>query len=230
MTDCFQFAFSSPVEGMEEEFQRWYSDDHLPHSVQLDVVAAGQRFRRVEGSPWAAGRHENLVIWELEGDPAKAIETLLASHGTEAMPISPAIDMGTVQPPTMRLLRRLEDGAEHPLVAAARGTLLLAFLNPAEGEDASLEAAMLDSGLPDFAALAGAGAVSLWRTTEVQLRGSARKYRYLLMFETADERSLLASLTQPEDRLSRIAHSDPGRMFAAFYHPVTGRVAGQGGG
>ncbi len=226
MNHCFQFAFSSPVEGMEEEFQRWYSDEHLPHSVKLPVVAAGQRFHRVEGTPWPAGKHDNLVIWELDGDPAKAIETLLASHGTADMPISPAIDMSSVQPPTMRLLRWLADGAATAPQDASRGTLLLAFLNPAEGEAQALEKAMLHSGLAELAALPGAGATSFWTITEAQLRGSARKYRYLLMFETDDAPRLVQSLSSPEDKLAAIACSDPARMFAAVYAPVTGRVAG----
>lgn len=226
MTSLFQFAFSSPVEGMEEEFQRWYSDDHLPHSVQLPVVAAGQRFRRGGDTPWPAGRHENLVIWELQGEPAAAIEALLASHGTDAMPISPAIDMGSVQPPTMALLRRVSDGVEAPPEAASRGALLLAFINPLGEDESALENTLLDGGLSDFAALPGAGAVSLWRTTDAQLRGSARKYRFLLMFEPSDERGLVAALSAPEDRIVAIPHSDPERMFAAVYRPLTERVAG----
>ncbi len=225
MTTIFQFAFSSPVAGREAEFQRWYSDDHLPHSVKLPVVAAGQRFRRAGNTPWPSGRHENLVIWELEGEPQQAIETLLASHGTADMPISDAIDMSSVQPPTMELLRRFAEGADAAPVAASRGTLLLAFINPADGKEGALEAAMVDEGLGRFAALPGAGAVSFWRTTEAQLRGSARKYRYLLMFEASDEAQLQEALTRPCDMLCKVPHSDPERMFAAFYHPITERVA-----
>ncbi|TGD71297.1 hypothetical protein E4634_18665 [Mangrovimicrobium sediminis] len=225
MTACFQFAFSSPVEGMEAEFQRWYSDEHLPHSVRLLVVEAGQRFARVEGTPWPAGRHHNLVIWELAGDPATAIETLLASHGTQAMPISPAIDMSSVQPPTMRLLRRFAAGAESEPEPASRGQLLLAFLNPAEGADAAFESALLDGGLREFAGLPGAGATSLWTLTEAQLRGSARKYRYLLMFEADDSAALVDALTRPADRLAAIPHGDAQRMFAALFEPLTPRVA-----
>ncbi|MFV8817965.1 hypothetical protein [Haliea sp. E17] len=226
MTSIFQFAFSSPVEGMEEEFQRWYSNDHLQHSVKLPVVSAGQRFQRAVGSPWPAGRHDNLVIWELAGDPAKAIETLLASHDTEAMPISPAIDMSSVQPPTMALLRRLVGSEEAAPAAATRGALLLAFINPVEGEEIALEDALLHSGIETFAALPGAGAVSVWKTTDAQLRGSARKYRFLVMFEAEDDAQLVAALSQSGDRLAAIPHSDPQRMFAAVYQPITERVAG----
>jgi hypothetical protein len=226
MSKCFQFAFSSPVVGMEEEFQRWYSDDHLPHSVKLSAVDAGQRFSRQGETPWPAGKHENLVIWELAGDPAEAIKTLLASHGTTDMPISPAIDMSSVQPPTMTLLKRMAGGADAAIEDATRGSLLLAFLNPVEGEGQPLQDALVGGGLDPFSRLDGVAAVSLWTLTEAQLRGSARKYQFLLMFEAADSQALVGALTENGDLLKSIAHSDPERMFAAVYSPLTERVAG----
>jgi hypothetical protein len=230
MPTYYQFAFSSPVEGFESEYDRWYSEDHLRHTVALSVVSAGQRFKRVSGTPWPTGRHENLVVWELAGDPTAAIETLLANHDTDAMPISPAIDMASVQPPTMELVRRVVGSVEQEFVNASRGPLFLAFLNAAEseeGSEAALEAHMLDDALLQFAALPDVGAASFWKLTEAQLRGSARKYRYLLMLEAQDEKTLLESLVAGGDRLTVISHTDPERMFAALFTPLTQRVSTQ---
>ena len=58
-----------------------------------------QRFRRVEG-PWPSGKHDYLTIWEMD-DPAFALAQLAQARGTDTMPISPSVDMSTVQPPTM---------------------------------------------------------------------------------------------------------------------------------
>lgn len=227
MLTHFQFAFSSPVEGMEAEYDRWYSEEHLRHTVALPVVTAGQRFKRVAGTPWPNGRHENLVLWELDGDPTAVIDSLLANHDGDAMPISPAIDMATVQPPTVQLLQRLVGAQEQAFDDVSRGTLLLAFLNASDedGAENAFQQHMLDEALASFAALPGVAAASFWQLTEAQLRGSARKYRFLLLLEAQDENTLLDSLTQPADRLSTIAYSDPQRMFAALYQPLTRRVS-----
>ena len=63
------------------------------------ACCSGQRFKRAAG-PWPAGQHDYMVIWELD-DPAYTLAELAKVKGTEAMPISPAINMDTVQPPTM---------------------------------------------------------------------------------------------------------------------------------
>ncbi len=234
MPTYYQFAFSSPVAGFEAEYDRWYSEDHLRHTVSLSVVSAGQRFKRVSGTPWPPGRHENLVVWELDGDPTAAIETLLASHDTDAMPISPAIDMATVQPPTMALLKRVVGAVEREFVDESRGPLFLAFLNTAESDgsanaalEVQLEAHMSDEALLHFAALPGVAAASFWKLTAAQLRGSARKYGYLLMLEAQDEQALLDSLVAGGDCLSAITYTDPERMFAALFKPLTQRVSTQ---
>src|SRR5262245_66018689 len=99
MATCFQFALSNPVPGQEEEFNRWYGTDHLTHGVLTPGILAAQRFRRAEG-PWPSGKHDYLTIWEID-DPVFALAQLAQARGTDTMPISPSVDMATVQPPTM---------------------------------------------------------------------------------------------------------------------------------
>ena len=99
MATCYQFALSNPVPGQEEEFNRWYGTDHLLHGVLTPGILAGQRFQRA-GGPWPSGNHDYLTIWEMD-DPAYALAQLAKVRSTDAMPISPSVDMSTVQPPTM---------------------------------------------------------------------------------------------------------------------------------
>src|SRR5262247_1507780 len=99
MPTCLQFALSNPVPGREDEFNRWYDGEHVLHGVRTPGVLAGQRFRRAAG-PWPAGKHDYLTIWEMD-DPAFALSQLARVRTTDAMPLSPSVDMTTVQPPTM---------------------------------------------------------------------------------------------------------------------------------
>ena len=43
-------ALSSPLPGREEEYERWYDEQHIPDCLKLDGFLSAQRFR-IEGKP-----------------------------------------------------------------------------------------------------------------------------------------------------------------------------------
>ena len=44
----------------EEEFNRWYNEEHVPERLSIPGFISGRRFRAVEGSP------KYLALYELE--------------------------------------------------------------------------------------------------------------------------------------------------------------------
>jgi hypothetical protein len=60
-------VYTKPVEGRDEEFNRWYTDVHLPEVIRLDGFVAARRFRFVpeEGSD-ATPDLPFLAIYEIE--------------------------------------------------------------------------------------------------------------------------------------------------------------------
>jgi hypothetical protein len=54
------FSQMNPPEGREEEFHRWYDDEHIPARMALPGFARATRYRAVEGEP----RH--LAVYELD--------------------------------------------------------------------------------------------------------------------------------------------------------------------
>lgn len=219
MATCFQFALSNPVPGQEEEFNRWYGTDHLIHTVLTPGVLAGQRFRRVEG-PWPSGKHDYLTIWEID-DPAFALAQLAQARATETMPISPSVDMSTVQPPTMWRRATVRTAARIATDTSERRTVVLMLANAAGGEGDAFEDALLHGGLAQLADLPGVISAELLTLADEQIRGSARKYAYALLLELHDEGQALASLA---DRLPALPHLDRERWLAVVFRPIGHRL------
>jgi len=216
---CYQFALSNPVSGQEHEFNRWYGTDHLHHGVLTPGILAGQRFRRAEG-PWPSGKHDYLTIWEMD-DPAYALAELAKARGGDTMPISPSVDMSTVQPPTMWRRATVRSGARIATDTSERRTLVLMLANATAGEGAAFEGALLRGGLAELADLPGVVSAELLTLADEQIRGSAKKYAYAVLLEVHDEGRALGSLA---DRVPALPHLDRERWFAAVFRPIGCRL------
>src|SRR5262245_33694604 len=219
MATCFQFALSNPVPGQEEEFNRWYGAEHLTHGVLTPGILAAQRFRRVDG-PWPSGKHDYLTIWEMD-DPAFALAQLAQARGTDTMPISPSVDMSTVQPPTMWRRATVRTAARIATNTSERRTVVLMLANAAAGEAEAFEGALLHGGLVGLADLPGLISAELLTLADQQIRGSAKKYAYAVLFELHDEGEALASLA---DRVPTLPHLDRERWLAVVFRPMGHRV------
>ncbi|MBX3529392.1 MAG: hypothetical protein KF849_02215 [Rhizobiaceae bacterium] len=219
MPASLQFALSNPVAGMEKEYNEWYGSDHLANGVLTPGVLAGQRFGRVK-APWPAGKHDYMVIWEFD-DPAYALEQLAKTKGSDKMPISPAIDMAGIQPPTMWLRASAFSRARVPSDNAGRRSCVLALANPAEGQSAQFEDALLSGGLDRLANANGVRRADLLTLADEQIRNNARKYAYALLIELADEAAGIAAL---EPMLPALPHLDRERWMAPVYRPLGPRL------
>jgi hypothetical protein len=219
MATCFQFALSNPVPGREEEFNRWYGTDHLIHTVLIPGILAGQRFHRVEG-PWPSGKHDYLTIWEMD-EPAYALAQLAQARGTDAMPISPSVDMSTVQPPTMWRRATVRTAARIATDTGERKTLVLMLANAAAGAGDAFEGALLRGSLAELADLPGVIGAEVLTLADEQIRGSARKYAYAVLLELHDEGEALESLA---DRLPALPHLDRERWIAVVFRPIGHRL------
>jgi hypothetical protein len=217
MATCYQFALSNPTADQEEEFNRWYGAEHLSHGVLTPGILAGQRFRRVDG-PWPSGKHDYLTIWEMD-DPAFALAELAKARGTDSMPLSPSVDMTTVQPPTMWRRATVRSGARIATDTSERKTLVLMLANAADG--AGFVDALLRGGLVELADRPGVISAELLTLADQQIRGSAKKYAYAVLLELDDEAGALAALA---DRLPALEQLDRERWYAVVFRPIGHRL------
>lgn len=90
-------VLSNPVEGREDEYNAWYSDDHL-----TDVLAAAgfEAARRFAFRPTKLSRNapkQYLAIYEVDAARREEAEKLLLETAdTEAMPISEALEQPAI--------------------------------------------------------------------------------------------------------------------------------------
>ena len=222
MSNALQFALSNPNQGMEAEFNDWYGGSHLLHGVETPGILSGQRFRRVPG-PWPAGKHDYLMIWELD-DPAFALAELQKVKGSADMPISPAIDMNTVQPPTMWRRAEVRSAARIPAPTASLGPVVLGLYNAADGLDGAFADALLGGGLAATADRAGVRSAQYLTLADEQIRGNCRKYPHGLLIELHDAGVGIAAL---EEALATLPHADAERWMAIVFEPLGTRVTKQ---
>jgi hypothetical protein len=219
MSTSLQLVLSNPTPGNEDEFNRWYGSEHLEHALRTPGVLAGQRFRRAAG-PWPAGKHDYLMIWELD-DPAFALAELAKVKFSDSMPISAAIDMDTIQPPTMWRRAIVYSAARIATDTAHRKAIVIVLANAIEGGEQALEGALIGGYLATLADLPGVLSAEFLTLANEQIRGNARKYRFGLVIEMFDEARALDALAEP---LSAMPHLDLQRWLAPVFRPIGNRT------
>ncbi len=79
---------SSPADpSQEDEYNRWYSEVHIPELLAVPGFVAARRYRVVSGAPEG---HTHLAVYELEADdltaPVKELRARSAGKTTEDRP------------------------------------------------------------------------------------------------------------------------------------------------
>jgi epsilon-lactone hydrolase len=87
--------------GQEADFLRWYDERHLHDVQRVEGVISAKRFDLLEQKTTnlAAPPWHSLAIYEIESDDPQSVLSAISSvAGTEAMPISDALNKdGMVQ-------------------------------------------------------------------------------------------------------------------------------------
>ncbi len=86
-------VLTNPTEGRDDEFNRWYTQQHLHDVLRVPGIVSAQRFVRTEqqrGSgpqPW-----RYMALYECEAtDPDFVTAGIQARYGTSEMPMSEAL-------------------------------------------------------------------------------------------------------------------------------------------
>jgi hypothetical protein len=70
-------VLSNPAAGREDEFNEWYSGQHISDLLEIDGIDSAQRFR-LPGEPGAADPYRYLAIYEIETDDIESVRAALA--------------------------------------------------------------------------------------------------------------------------------------------------------
>jgi len=87
-------VYTNPVEGEEDEYNKWYDETHLPDIVDVPGVVSGTRLKLnpVAGTGEGA-THQYLALYEIDGDPAAVMAEIGARVGNGQMVLSSAADL-----------------------------------------------------------------------------------------------------------------------------------------
>jgi hypothetical protein len=74
-------------EGMEEQFNSWYSEAHMPQALQVPGMVTGQRFRLAEAQrQGSTPQWKYLAYYEVETDDIQGVlDELKRREGTPAL-------------------------------------------------------------------------------------------------------------------------------------------------
>lgn len=87
------FVCTSPVDGREDEYNTWYSNQHLADVIAVSGFSTARRYRTERAS--APGGLPYLALYAIVGDPAETLAGLGLAREQGRMPISPALDSNT---------------------------------------------------------------------------------------------------------------------------------------
>jgi hypothetical protein len=118
MATALLVVLTHPAEGKEDEYNRWYSEDHLDDVLTAAGFDAARRFRFVPSKLSRKPVEPYLAIYEVDADRREEAEALLLkTANTEAMPISDALG----QPAVTWWFESITDRVERAASAAEVG-------------------------------------------------------------------------------------------------------------
>ncbi|MBV1879198.1 MAG: hypothetical protein KUG79_16270 [Pseudomonadales bacterium] len=79
MSNHTLLVLTNPVVGKEKEYNDWYSNTHIQDIVAIPGFVSAQRFKLSDAQMADAGPYKYLAIYEVEGDPAAALDALKAA-------------------------------------------------------------------------------------------------------------------------------------------------------
>jgi hypothetical protein len=95
MTRYNLLVLSNPSEGLDEEFNRWYTDQHLGDVLRIPGFRCAQRFQiRPETADESLRAWRYAAVYEFESDsPEEQLGELMKRAGGADMLLSPALDV-----------------------------------------------------------------------------------------------------------------------------------------
>jgi hypothetical protein len=89
---------TNAADDRHDEFNDWYTNQHVPDILALDGFSAAQRFRRVDPGADKEGARRYLAIYEVEADSMDDVQkTMGTAMGTDAMKMHDSFDAASAQ-------------------------------------------------------------------------------------------------------------------------------------
>ena len=107
-------VMAKAFEGRSEELARWYDDRHLADLLKVPGFVSAERHQMIPlKGPAGLPVWDFLLVYEIEGDPMTVLGTMGGLMGTEAMPVSEALESAsTLSLVAMSKMRRQSEASQ----------------------------------------------------------------------------------------------------------------------
>jgi hypothetical protein len=89
-------VYTSPAEGREDEYNKWYDEVHLAEFTALPGVISGRRYQVADGKPAAYA-----AIYELSSPPDEVMALMNAGIKAGTVHMSEAVDPASARTVTL---------------------------------------------------------------------------------------------------------------------------------
>jgi hypothetical protein len=98
MTKHILLALSNPADGADDAYNEWYDGDHRAEIFELPGFAAVQRFKLSDTQARGhSSEHRYVSIYEIEGDPADALNRLMDDVEAGHIVLPPEVDARSIR-------------------------------------------------------------------------------------------------------------------------------------
>jgi hypothetical protein len=93
MAQFLWLVLTNPADGQEQEFNRWYDEEHVPDMLGVEGVSAVRRFR-LDTSAGPEPGQSYLAVYEVEADSPEQVLAAFEKARSEPgrIRLSPALD------------------------------------------------------------------------------------------------------------------------------------------
>ena len=113
-------VLTNPTEGLEDEYNDWYTNFHLDEVVAVPGFVSARRYRLSDDQlgGFGSSKHTYLAIYEIAGEPADAFQALHDELESGRMKLPEALGRDDINPwcytpisATVRMKRKAVEGA-----------------------------------------------------------------------------------------------------------------------
>lgn len=177
-------VFSNPTPGREDDYNRWYDEDHLPESLTVPGYVGARRYRLSEdqlpGMPTPPQRY--LTIYELDRPPAEPLAALATKLESQAIAPPESIDVTSIR--SWAFSRIASASAPEGSGTSPAAHISIAFSAPAAGGEDDFNQWYDEIHLAEALALPGHVGAHRYQLSASQLPAMPPSpYEYLTIYE-----------------------------------------------
>ena len=93
-------VFSAPTPGQEDEYNDWYTNEHLDEVIAIDGFVGAQRFRLSDDQlpEFPDSPHRYMAIYEFDRPPGEPLDTLRQELESGAIALPDSIQVDSIRP------------------------------------------------------------------------------------------------------------------------------------